>query len=258
MKKITLLSLSAFFAAFLLSACHSPAPEYDATHEVISLDSTMAESDDARVVALLDSLKKIYGEKMDIVIGSCDHTIDKARPQGELSNVLTDMLFEVGDSLSKKIYGEGIDFSILNFGGIRKPLVEGDVTVGDIFSILPFDNIIVLTTIKGSELRKVIGQMNDTLNQPFSHVCMKMEGHQSPSQIMVNGKPLDDAKTYRFVTVDFLVINFGDNIFVERGTEKKFELGPLHLTDITLRDVAIRYVQKVQNVKGYLDDRVTR
>ena len=223
------------------------------------MDAELPETQDADAVAYMDSLRKVYGEMMDEVVGQNDHTIDKQRPQDELSNVLTDMVFDLGDSISKVVNGEGIDFSLLNFGGIRKPLNAGDITLGDIFSILPFDNMIVLTTIKGSELRKVLAQMNDTINQPFSHLACTLVGHNAPTDIIVNGRPLDDNATYRFATIDFISgANRGDNILRDRATKVPFEIGPVYKTNILLRDAFLEYIWKVKTVNGYLDQRVRR
>ena len=247
-------------AATLLSCSRKDIYEiYDADHQTVSMDSEIPETQDAAAVACMDSLRKVYGEMMDEVVGYNDHTIDRQRPQDELSNVLTDMVFDLGDSISKVVNGEGVDFSLLNFGGIRKPLNAGDITLGDIFSILPFDNMIVLTTIKGSELRKVLAQMNDTINQPFSHLAFTLVGHNAPTDIIVNGKPLDDNATYRFATIDFISgANRGDNILRDRATKVPFEIGPVYKTNILLRDAFLEYIWKVKTVNGYMDQRVRR
>ena len=247
-------------AATLLSCSRKDIYEiYDADHQTVSMDSEISETQDAAAVACMDSLRKVYGEMMDEVVGYNDHAIDRQRPQDELSNVLTDMVFDLGDSISKVVNGEGVDFSLLNFGGIRKPLNAGDITLGDIFSILPFDNMIVLTTIKGSELRKVLAQMNDTINQPFSHLAFTLVGHNAPTDIIVNGKPLDDNATYRFATIDFISgANRGDNILRDRATKVPFEIGPVYKTNILLRDAFLEYIWKVKTVNGYIDQRVRR
>lgn len=261
MRKRTLVVIAAISVAATLLSCNRQDiyEQYNATHEVVSMDAELPETQDADAVAYMDSLRKVYGEMMDEVVGQNDHTIDKQRPQDELSNVLTDMVFDLGDSISKVVNGEGIDFSLLNFGGIRKPLNAGDITLGDIFSILPFDNMIVLTTIKGSELRKVLAQMNDTINQPFSHLACTLVGHNAPTDIIVNGRPLDDNATYRFATIDFISgTNRGDNILRDRATKVPFEIGPVYKTNILLRDAFLEYIWKVKTVNGYLDQRVRR
>ena len=253
--------IAAISLAAILLSCNKKDiyEQYDATHEVVSMDESHPETQDAAAVAYMDSLRKVYGEMMDEVIGFNDHTIDKQRPEDELSNVLTDMVFAVGDSISRAVYGEGIDFSLLNFGGIRKPLNAGDITLGDIFTILPFDNMIVLTFIKGSELRKVLAQMSDTTNQPFSHLTLTLAGHNAPTDIIVNGAPLDDSRTYRFATIDFISgANRGDNILRNRETKEPFEIGPEYKTNILLRDAAIDYILQVGTIKGYMDKRVRR
>lgn len=258
---MTLVVIAAISVAATLLSCNRQDiyEQYNATHEVVSMDAGLPETQDDDAVAYMDSLRKVYGEMMDEVVGQNDHTIDKQRPQDELSNVLTDMVFDLGDSISKVVNSEGIDFSLLNFGGIRKPLNAGDITLGDIFSILPFDNSIVLSTIKGSELRKVLAQMNDTTNQPFSHLAFTLVGHNAPTDIIVNGRPLDDNATYRFATIDFISgANRGDNILRDRSTKVPFEIGPVYKTNILLRDAFLEYIWKVKTVNGYLDQRVRR
>ena len=253
--------IAAISLAAILFSCNKKDiyEQYDVTHETVSMDESLPESQDSATVAYLDSLRKIYGEMMDEVIGKNDHAIDRQRPEDELSNLLTDMVFAVGDSISQMVYGEGIDFSLLNFGGIRKPLSAGDITLGDIFTILPFDNMIVLSTIKGSELRKVLAQMSDTTNQPLSHLTMTLAGHNAPTDIIVNGAPLDDNRTYRFATIDFIAgANRGDNILRDRETKVPFEIGELYKTNILLRDAAIDYILQVGTIKGYMDKRVRR
>lgn len=261
MKKLIWVVIAAISIAAILLSCNKKdiSQIYNIQHEVVSLDASFPESDDAAAVAFMDSLRQVYGDMMNEVVGYNDHTIDRQRPQDELSNVLTDMVFELGDSISKAVYGEGIDFSVLNFGGIRKPLNAGVITLGDIFSILPFDNSIVLTSIKGSELRKVLAQMNDTINQPFSHISLTLVGHNAPTDITVNGGALDDEKTYRFATIDFISgNNRGDNILKDRLTQEPFEIGEIYPTNIMLRDAALEYIWKVDTVNGYLDQRVVQ
>ena len=253
--------IAAISLAAILLSCNKKDiyEQYDATHEVVSMDESLPETQDAAAVAYMDSLRKVYGEMMNEVVGYNDHTIDRMRPEDELSNVLTDMVYAVGDSVSRVVYGEGIDFALLNFGGIRKPLNAGDITLCDIFTILPFDNGIVLTTIKGSELRKVLAQMSDTTNQPFAHLTLTLVGHNAPTDIIVNGAPLDDSRTYRFATIDFIAgANRGDNILRDRETKVPFEIGEVYKTNILLRDAFLEYVEKVGTVKGYLDKRVRK
>ena len=48
------------------------------------------------------------------------------------------------------------DIAINNGGGVRAPLKKGVITVGDMYTILPFDNTIVTMDMKGSDIIKVL------------------------------------------------------------------------------------------------------
>ncbi len=47
------------------------------------------------------------------------------------------------------------DIGIVNNGGIRlSPIQDGDITVGTIFKVMPFDNTITTVKMNGSQLKK--------------------------------------------------------------------------------------------------------
>ena len=48
------------------------------------------------------------------------------------------------------------DVAIANGGGIRAPLSAGDLTVGDMYTILPFDNQLVTLKVTGADLKLLI------------------------------------------------------------------------------------------------------
>ncbi len=50
----------------------------------------------------------------------------------------------------------GTEIAVTNGGGIRRSLEQGDVTIGDMYEILPFDNTIVTLDVKGSDLYGII------------------------------------------------------------------------------------------------------
>lgn len=49
-----------------------------------------------------------------------------------------------------------IDAVIINGGSIRRTIYRGPITVGDIYEVLPFDDAVVLITVSGHELRKLL------------------------------------------------------------------------------------------------------
>ena len=48
------------------------------------------------------------------------------------------------------------DFALMNNGGIRRDLLAGPVTYGDLFELQPFGNVVVRVTVTGSELKQIL------------------------------------------------------------------------------------------------------
>ena len=93
-----------------------------------------------RIDSIVQPYKKDLEKEMLEVIAHADHDFTKGRPNGTLNNWATDALLDNQLRTSK---GQRQVMSLLNVGGLRNPISKGDVTVGDIFKLMPFDNNVV-------------------------------------------------------------------------------------------------------------------
>ncbi len=104
----------------------------------------------------------------------------------------------------------GIQFAIMNKGGIRTDMPQGAVTEGLISSMFPFDNRFMVLEITGADLLEALkvmaGRGGDAVSRELRVVCNK-QGEVTSAK--VNGKKIDPAKTYRMATIDYLA-NGGD------------------------------------------------
>ena len=134
----------------------------------------------------MDKIIGPYAEGLDSVmsevIGFCPIFLQKQKPSSTLGNMMADAVLYI----SKK-EGYTVDFCILNYGGIRSTLDSGDITLGETYELMPFENQITILKISediAQDLRKHIlkkgGEpMSDgfeklgdpALNQPFYHVA---------------------------------------------------------------------------------------
>ena len=48
-----------------------------------------------------------------------------------------------------------VDFALTNSGGIRESLPAGKITKGDVLAVLPFDNVLEVVALSGSEVRRL-------------------------------------------------------------------------------------------------------
>jgi 5'-nucleotidase / UDP-sugar diphosphatase len=67
----------------------------------------------------------------------------------------------VVDSMLQKTRSAGVQIAIQNTGGIRKDMAAGDITVADVYELLPFNNTLVLIDLKGAELLAMLEEAVD-------------------------------------------------------------------------------------------------
>lgn len=118
------------------------------------------------------------------------------------------------------------DVALVNGGSVRADLTynPGTLTKRDVLSILPFNNPIVKIELTGKTLREALehgvarsavgedgepGRFPQISGMSFKFDTSKPAGSRV-TEILVGGKPLDDAKLYTLATSDFLVTRSGD------------------------------------------------
>lgn len=110
------------------------------------------------------------------------------------------------------------DIAITNGGGVRAPLMAGTITVGDMYTILPFDNTLVTMEMKGSDIIKVLEHGIEPDNFGWGqHAGVKLwytpgatRGEKITSVRLADGTKLENDKYYTVVTNDFMAVG-GDS-----------------------------------------------
>ncbi|WP_137284337.1 bifunctional metallophosphatase/5'-nucleotidase [Halorussus salinisoli] len=122
----------------------------------------------------------------------------------------------------------GAEVAITNAGGIRSNAIygPGNVTVGDVYNILPFRNTLVTVELTGAELERLLASQVVPLESwtgqnygaeaqlQVSGVTYEWVGHENESYIRdawVNGEPLDEDETYT-VTVNSYMAGWEDSV----------------------------------------------
>jgi 5'-nucleotidase len=177
--------------------------------------------------------------------------VDAAAPQanrivGKLSGPVNrtmspDRENTAGDFLSDAmLFGgrkAGAQIAFTNQGGIRADLIpaaNGDVTYGQIFSVQPFGNDLVVLTLTGAQLKALLEQEfesgKNTPDKPtmllpsrgffYSYDARRGSG-QRIVEMRLSGKPIDPAAKYRVAIGSFLATG-GDNFTVfKQGADVK-------------------------------------
>lgn len=188
---------------------------------------------------------------LKIVIGHSSEMLLNLRtdPDLPLGNLVADALRDYGS----RYFKVPMDFAITNFGGIRIPMPEGDVTLEDIDSMFPFKNYVCWCKMTGASLLRLFNQL--ALTQAFqaiSGATVRVKDHKVESAL-IGGKEIDPARVYNVTTIDFL-LDGGDQLNIGALSED------VVLTHVLLRDVMLDYVRgceaRGEKVSGRADGRV--
>ena len=164
---------------------------------------------DPDVLALMDTVNAENEVITSAVVGTT--TIDL---QGERSFVRTGET-NLGNLIAEAMLdASGADLAITNGGGIRASIPTGDVTQGDIISVLPFGNYVITKSVMGSDIRSILEVgISDypTEKGAFPHIAgmtIKFDSNlpvgSKLTEVMIGDELLDDTKMYVLATNDFL------------------------------------------------------
>ena len=202
----------------------------------------------AQVARLVHDAQPVMAKVKEIV-GYSPKALRKGYPESKLSNWAVDIIMEQ----TEKIAGKPVQMSILNFGGIRADMPEGDVILDDMKSMFPFKNQLVYLEMKGSEVRRLLEQMAATRFQALGGVRVVAEGRKLVSA-EVGGAPIDDEKVYGVASISFL-LHGGDGLSLADSalTVQNFDV------DVIEAVMAHVYAEKAAGrpLAAELDGRVT-
>ena len=194
-----------------------------------TVDSTYDGAIDKQAEALLNKYKPTVDERVSEKVGTSAQPMTATMPESLLTNLACNIIWEKGS----EILQEPADLSLLNIGGFRASLPEGEVLLGDLFDIFPFDNTLQIAFIKGKYLRQLFTMFAAGQMQPMSHVILTVQNKEL-KEALIGGVPLDDEKIYKLVTIDYLIFG-GDKMEALKKSERYI------YTSLLLRDVVTEY-----------------
>jgi len=158
--------------------------------------------------------------------------------EAPLGNLIADAILAATRNL-------GVQIGFMNEGGIRKDLEAGPDNVaafGHTQAVLPFGNTLVVMDLTGAQIRTLLEQQwrsassNGSMLQVSDGFSYTWDDKRPPGSrvlaIALNGKPLEESKTYRVVANNFLAEG-GDNFPEFAKGSNRLETGLLDLDAFT-------------------------
>jgi 5'-nucleotidase/2',3'-cyclic phosphodiesterase and related esterases len=140
-----------------------------------------------------------------------------------------------------------------NSGGIRTDIPKGKITMEQVYTLLPFDNVLVIMDLTGKDILDLLEQ-SATLEKGIlqtSGIRVKYDMTRPIGsrviEVFVGNEPLDLNKVYRVVTNDFLAA--GGDKFTAFTRGKNIVYGDM------LRDVFVEYLKKHSPINPKVEGR---
>lgn len=188
-------------------SCKSVNRLADIEEQKYRVNSSLLVGEDAEIKQMIEPYKVQLDSKMNEVIGQTAKTLLKEKPEGTLGNFVADALKEQGSMVS----GQTVDFAFQNYGGLRiGNLPKGDISVGKIFELMPFENILILVKLDREGLMQFLNHIAPSRGWPVSSGIQFEIENQKILNVLVNGEALEANKTYLVGFPDYIV-NGGDN-----------------------------------------------
>ena len=172
-------------------------------YKLIPVNSRLDNRVDPTFSGIIEDYAAEVKEKMDVRLGYAPYTISRGTPESALGNLTGDGLIWA----AKHFHNVDADVAIYNSGGVRANISKGDVTLGDVYAVYPFDNALSLITIKGSKLKELLKKVPGSL---YVNAGVKIvKSGNSITTMAVGGKTIIDSQNYTVATIDYISDNDG-------------------------------------------------
>lgn len=245
-KKTLLFSI---IIAFALSACNTN--KWIITEKKsssIAIDESTDKIADKTYLQFLAPIKKDLDSQLNQVIGYAPEALNVKRPESSLPNLCADIFRETASNYT----GEDIEIGIVNYGGLRTDIPEGDITKQKIFELMPFENELVIVWISGDKLYDLCRFFASVNGEGISGIKMGISQGKA-IDIEINGKALDSNKLYSIATNDYLA-GGNDGMVQLKMSDKKIETGQ-KIRDILI-DYIIRETEKGNQITSKTEGRI--
>lgn len=213
-------------------------------------DSTTVE----RIAEMAKPLEEIRNKvvaQTDVMIGG-DRDVCRVK-ECEMGNLLA-------DAMLARVKDQGIDIAFQNSGGIRASIDAGEVTMGEVLTVLPFQNTLSTFQVTGATLVEAlengVSEVADGAGR-FAQVAgmtYAFDAAQEPgarvSQVMIGGAPVEMEKMYGVVSNNY-VRNGGDGYAMFKSAQNAYDFGP------DVAEVVADYLVQNAPYTPYTDGRIT-
>lgn len=217
-----------------MASCSGPAAyEHSYTWSPVKINGDIQKSEKVETIiapyrAKLDSI-------MNKHIGYAAHDLTT---QGQYESTLGTFVTALFLTQSISTFDRDVDVAIMNHkGGLRVPLNQGPILLGEVFEVMPFENEMLLLEIDGSKLMEVIEHIGKSGRSMIWPVSFDVTA-SGLKNVKVDGKRIVANQNYVLAISDYLANGGGG--FSMLADVKRLSIEPVLQRDMIVKEIRER------------------
>ncbi len=233
------------FVILFLFSCNRHLVVREVNTKNISVDLNVGPVD-SQLESIIRPYRDSIEHDMSTLVTISSAPLVKGKPESKLTNLVSDILLESGTAYClNQSLNIRPDAAYVNYGGLRASLPQGEITVGRIFELMPFENEIVLIKISGESFIKMAEKIAARGGEGVAGMKLGIRNGKI-SSLTSGGKAIDPKAFYWLVTNDYIA-NGGDQMdMFSTAAERKN-------TRLKIRDVLIHTLTDRYKKEGILE-----
>ena len=248
-RRISTIAIASLMIAGCASKAHIAKVE---TRNYELEDSKNSDVDSTAYFKILPYQKTLTAD-MNAVLAVSDQPLEKGTPESALGNFVADACLQIANQTYYPSDNKPADFIFLNNGGLRNPLPKGNITKGNVFELMPFENELVVLKINGSVVKKIFNFIAEKEGAPIAGARFEIKDKEAVN-IFINNKAFDSTQSYKVITSDYLA-NGGDQLFFLANIRERETI------NLKVRDAIIQYMMLKSKLNEHIiakkDQRIT-
>lgn len=193
---------------------------------------------------------------LDSVLAFAPETLDKSKTidkwQTAIGNLMADVTMQYAEKVFYRREKKHVDLCLLNHGGIRAIIPQGNITARTAYEVMPFENSLIIIALKGEQLREMADYIvREKKPHPLAGMHIVLDKNSGAvKNVSVMGVPVNSQRIYYVATSDYLG-NGGDSMdFFKKG------VGSYDM-EYKLRNLYIDYFRDTDTIQAFRNVRIS-
>lgn len=236
-----------------LSGCSSVQPALDppaepqqTLHYYPFYDITQNLASDSLISAHLDTYRDGYNDVMGVSIARVEENLKLGQPESSFGNLLSDVIrFRAARELKTYVH-----IGLINNDSIKLNLNKGQLTLGELFEMMPYDNHLVILTLTGDQVVTLANRIAELGGEPVSGMRMRIANNRAMG-LLINSETVRSESLYTVATSNYLARGGGGLFPVLTEAKDRMDM-----SNLLIRDIYREYFQNLRELNPQMDQRI--